>query len=195
MEFLDRLRNQPDAVLAEEYTKHHDRLWHIVRFRMSPKLRGRVDPDDVLQEAYLAARERLSNYQPPMSFFVWLRLIVTQTLVDVFRRHVEAQMRDAGREQALQSSSGSLAEKLTGHLTSPSQAAARVEMVERLQQALDRIDVIDLEIILLRHFEELSNLEAAEVLGLSPKAASARYIRALERLKETMKEFPGCLNV
>lgn len=194
MEFLERLRNQTDVVLAEEYSKHHDRLWHIVRFRMSAKLRSRVDPDDVLQEAYLAARERVSGYldKPSMSFFVWLRMIVTQTMIDVFRRHAEAQMRDAGREQR---ASASLAEKLTGHLTSPSQAAVRNEMMAKLEEALDRIEVNDLEIIILRHFEELSNAEAAEVLGIETKAASARYVRALERLKETMKEFPGVLNV
>ena len=56
---------------------------------------------------------------------------------------------------------------------------------------LNALDPIDREVLVLRHFEELSNNETAEVLGLQKSAASNRYIRALKRLKEILSSIPG----
>jgi hypothetical protein len=50
---------------------------------------------------------------------------------------------------------------------------------------------IDREVVVLRHFEELSNIEAAEVLGIETSAASKRYIRAIRRLKAILDAVPG----
>ena len=132
------------------------------------------------------ARER------PMPPFLWLRLVTGQALIDLHRRHLGAQMRDAGLEVALhrgafpRASSLSLAELLLGRLTSPTRASRRAETQQRLQEALNRMDPLDREILVLRHFEELSNVEAARVLGLEKTAASNRYIRALRRLKDAL---------
>ena len=120
-----------------------------------------------------------------------------QRLLQVHRRHLGAAMRDAGREVSLyrgalpQASSASLAAQLLGRLTSASQAAVRAEMQVQLQEALNGMDPIDREVLALRHFEELSNGEAAEVLGLSKTAASNRYVRALGRLKESWRASPA----
>jgi RNA polymerase sigma-70 factor (ECF subfamily) len=115
----------------------------------------------------------------------------------LYRQHVGAQMRDANREISLQSiplapgTSASLAVQLLANLTSPSQVAIKAEMAGRLEIALETMNPIDREILALRHFEELSNQETAEVLGIEPKAASIRYVRALKRLKEIMSAMPG----
>jgi RNA polymerase sigma-70 factor (ECF subfamily) len=117
-----------------------------------------------------------------------------QTLIDIHRRHLGAQGRDAAREVAIESwrfpvaTSVSLASVLAGDLTSPSQAAMRDERAARLHQALEQMDEVDREVLALRHFEDLSNQEVAEALGISQKAASMRYVRALERLKQAMKD-------
>jgi RNA polymerase sigma-70 factor (ECF subfamily) len=106
-------------------------------------------------------------------------------------------MRDAGLEVTLyhgalpQASSAALAAHLLGRLTSASQAAGRAESQVRVQEALNGMEPIDREILTLRHFEMLSNEEAAEVLGLGKSAASSRYIRALRRLKEALGDWPG----
>ena len=94
------LRDRDEQALAELFSRHRERLWRMVSFRLDHRLHGRVDPDDVLQESYLAASQRMGHYaeRESMSAFVWLRLIVGQTLIDVHRRHLGAQMRDAGRE-------------------------------------------------------------------------------------------------
>jgi RNA polymerase sigma-70 factor (ECF subfamily) len=81
--------------------------------------------------------------------------------------------------------------ELIGDFTSPSQVAQRVEFMSRLRAALDRLDPIDREVLALRHFEELSNQEVATLLGIQPAAASKRYVRALERLKDVLAQLPG----
>jgi len=194
----DRLRQGDEQSLAEMFSKHHERFRRIVHFRMDDRLQGRVDPDDVLQEAYLAAAKRLDHFsQRDMSPFIWLRLIVGQTLVDIHRRHIGAQARDAGREIPIhgmgggKTTSASLAQALMGSITSPSHAVARDELALQLAQVIDQLDPIDREILALRHFEELSNREIAEVLGIQQKAASIRYIRALKRLKSKLAGQPG----
>jgi RNA polymerase sigma-70 factor (ECF subfamily) len=81
--------------------------------------------------------------------------------------------------------------QLLGNLTSPSEAAVRAEMTAAVEQALECMNPIDREVLALRHFEELTNTETAEVLGIEQKAASIRYVRALARLKAILPDVPG----
>ena len=196
---LERLRNGDETSLAALFSRHREKLWRLVQFRLDPRLRGRIDADDVLQEAYLNAAQRISHYfeKPSMSFFVWLRLIVDQTLADTHRRHLGTRLRDAGREVRIDAgcqphaTSTSIAIQIAGSLTSPSQAAIREETYRQLEEALESMDPTDREVLALRHFEELSNGEVAEVLGIQEKAASIRYVRALRRLKGILSRLPG----
>lgn len=200
-DFLDRLREDSEKVLAVQYDQHRDRLWRIVNFRLDQRLFGRVDADDILQEAYLDAATRIEHYlnDPATSFFVWLRTIVGQTLIDVHRRHLGAQKRDVRREVKAKrrifsaSTSFQIADMLLGNLTSPSQAALKEELAAQLHDALESMNEMDREILVLRHFEELSNLEAAEVLEIESKAASMRYFRALTRLRSVLVQIPGII--
>jgi RNA polymerase sigma-70 factor (ECF subfamily) len=196
-ELQARLRNGDTTALGELFSLNRERLWRMVSFRLDQRLRGRVDADDVLQEAYLDAAQRIDHYlnNTSMSFFVWLRQIVLQTMIDLHRQHLGAQMRNAAREVSLhgagypQATSISLAAHLLGNLTSPSQAAMREEVSIQLEKALDSMSEIDREA--LRHFEELTNSEVAEVLDIQQKAASIRYVRALARLKDILQQIPG----
>jgi RNA polymerase sigma-70 factor (ECF subfamily) len=190
---LARLRSGGLKALAELFTEHRDRLERMVRFRMDRRVSSRVDVADVLQEAYLDAAKRVEAYlaRPEAPFFVWLRGIAANTLADIHRRHLGAELRDAARDQSLyakapEASSELLAAQLAGHLTSPSQAAIRDEAAAKVEAALREMDEIDREVLALRHFEQLSNNEVAEVLGLSKTAASNRYVRALGRLKDIL---------
>ena len=193
---LVRLRGGDKSALAEFFSQHRERLGRMVRFRMDPRLLGRVDADDVLQEAYLNAAARIEHFQDMKcgSPYVWLRAIVGQTLVNVHRRHLGVKARDAGREVSIHAlrpppaTSISLAGLLIGNLTSPSRAAIRAELASLLETAVESMDEIDREVLVLRHFEELTNREAAEVLGIREKAASIRYVRAIRRLKHVLSE-------
>jgi RNA polymerase sigma-70 factor, ECF subfamily len=201
-ELLDRARRSDPLALAELFDRYRDRLKHMVRLRLDRRLAGRLDASDVLQEAFIEASKRLvpRPREREMPAFLWLRLVTGQKLTDLHRHHLGAKMRDAGMEVSLhrgalpQASSVSLAELLLGRLTSPTRAAQRAEMQRRLQEALNRMDPIDREVLVLRHFEELSNVETAQALGLETTAASNRYIRALKRLREVLGGFPGLLD-
>lgn len=198
-ELLDRIKRGDGEALAELFLRHRERLWRTVNFRMDRRLAGRVDADDVLQDAYLAAAQRQGHYvaDPSWSPFVWLRMIVMQTLTDVHRHHLGTQMRDAGREAVApgrrypQTTTISLAAQFVGHLTSPSRAAVRAEALAQMEQAIATMDPLDQEVLALRHFEELSNSEVAEVLEIQQKAASIRYVRALKRLRAALSQIPG----
>ena len=203
MEELERrLRGGEAQALAELFSRERERLWRIVQFRLAEPLRGRLDPDDVLQEAFLAANQRLQHYadSPATSPFIWVRMILNQTLVDLHRQHLGAQRRDAAREVSLdatpylQATSASVAIQLVGAFTSPSGAAARADLLSMVQSAIGQMDSIDREVLALRHFEELSNSEVAETLGIEQKAASIRYIRALRRLKDILAQVPDISN-
>jgi RNA polymerase sigma-70 factor, ECF subfamily len=174
--------------------RHGARLRRMVALRLDRRLQGRVDPSDVLQEAYLEAASHLADYlrRPDVPFFLWLRSIVGHQMLALHRRHLGTQMRDAGREVSLHhgslpaTSSAALAAQLLGRETRPSEAAVRAEMKVRLQEALNRMDPLDREVLALRHFEHLSRAETAQVLGIQEAAAAKRYLRALRRLKDTL---------
>jgi RNA polymerase sigma-70 factor (ECF subfamily) len=184
-----------EPALAELFTRHRARLAAMVRLRMDPRLRGRIDPSDVLQETYLDVARRYGRYveRPEMPVHLWLRFLTAQKLAELHRRHLGAKRRDAGREVGLLgpgATSASLAGSLAGSVTSPSRGAMRDELRAGLLAALDRLDEIDREVLALRHFEELSNNEVAEILGLTKAGASNRYVRALRRLRELLAPAP-----
>lgn len=172
--------------------RERDRLLRIIEFRMNHQLRSRIDPADVMQEACIDATRRIGQYlkSPSMPFFLWLRFLTMQKLVQMHRRHIGAQGRDATREVSIfsgptpQATSAVLAAQLLGKQTSPSQAAIRAETRRRLEAKLNELDDMDREVLALRHFEQLTNAEVARVLGIGESAASNRYVRALRRLKE-----------
>jgi RNA polymerase sigma-70 factor (ECF subfamily) len=185
--------------LGEVWDRYCERLRRLVRLRLDRRLQGRVDPSDVLQEAFLDFQARAPDYiqQPDMPFFLWLRFLTGQRLQLIHRHHLGTQMRDAGREVSLQrgampqATSVSLAAQLLGRFTSVTQAVQRAEMQLILQEAINAMDPLDREILALRHFEELSNEETAQVLDIKPSAASSRHVRALKRLRESLRKTPG----
>jgi RNA polymerase sigma-70 factor (ECF subfamily) len=176
-------------------TLHRDRLRCMVALRLDRRLQGRIDPSDVIQEAFVEATLHLPDYlrQPDMPFFLWLRAVLGQKMVDLHRHHLGTQRRDAAREVSLhapgrlpEASSAALAARLLGREARPSEAAMRAERRLRLEQALNAMDPLDREVLVLRHFEMLNNAETARTLGLQESAASKRYVRALKRFKEIL---------
>jgi RNA polymerase sigma-70 factor (ECF subfamily) len=196
---LRRIAAGDCGAVAELFAAYRDRLRLMVRLRLDRRLQGRMDPSDVLQEAFLDVADRAPEYaaNPTMAPYLWLRYLTGQRLLQLHRRHLGTQMRDAGQEVSLyrgalpQASSVSLANQLLGRLTSPTQAAVRAELQLRVQEALNALDALDREVLTLRHFEMLSNAETAAVLGIRKTAASNRYVRALRRLKEILGPKPG----
>jgi RNA polymerase sigma-70 factor (ECF subfamily) len=192
----------PEPELSDLFARHRERLRRMVQLRLDRRLQARVDGSDVLQEAFLEASLRYDEYRRASSMppFLWLRFIVGQRLILLHRKHLGVKAREASRDVSLyqgalpEATSQSLAAQLLGRNTSPSHAAMRAELRMRLQEVLNGMDDIDREVLVLRHFEQLSNVEVAHVLGIQERAASNRYIRALRRLKETLNSVPGLLD-
>jgi RNA polymerase sigma-70 factor (ECF subfamily) len=179
-----------DALVAAS----RQRLRRMVAFRLDHRLKGRIDPSDVLQDVYLEAWKDLKVYvqSPAMPFFLWLRGIAGNTLRQLHRHHLGTQMRDPRREVSIgapalcDSTTTALVAGLIDNLTQASGVAMRLELRRRLADALNCMDPLDREVLALRHFEQLSPIEAAAALGIKEKAAGMRYMRALRRLKEIL---------
>jgi RNA polymerase sigma-70 factor (ECF subfamily) len=198
-ELLQRAGAGDQLALGELFDRHRARLRRMVQIRLAQRLKGRIDPSDVLQETYLELSRSLANYlkNPILPFFLWLRFLTGKKLQAIHRHHLGVQMRDAHREISLQNgawpqaSSESLAAQLLGKLTSPSQAAMRAELRARVQEALNGMPLLDREVLALRHFEQMSNAETAQVLGITESGASNRFVRALKRLRTILVDVPG----
>jgi RNA polymerase sigma-70 factor (ECF subfamily) len=198
-ELLQRAAAGDQQALQDLFARYRDRLKRMVRLRLSRRLQGRVDDSDVLQESFLEISKKLPEYvqQPTLPFFLWLRHMTGLKLAEVHRRHLGTQMRDADREVSLhrgglpEADSVSLAAQLLGKLTTPSQAAIKAEQRIYVQEALNSMDPVDREVLALKHFEQLSTAEIAEVLGLSKAGAGSRYLRAIKRLREILARIPG----
>lgn len=198
-ELLQRAANGDEAALREILDGCRDRLKRMVRLRLSRRLSGRVDDSDVVQEAFIDIAKKLPDYarEPKLPLFLWLRHITGLKLVEVHRRHLGTQLRDADCEVSLhrgslpEADSASLAAQLLGQLTTPSQAAIKAEMRLHVQEALNAMDPIDREVLALKHFEQLSTSEIGAVLGLSKAGAGSRYLRAIKRLRDVLSLIRG----
>ena len=202
-EILAALESEGEEALARFFEIAQPRLKRIVNFRLDYRLGGRVSESDVIQETYVRAAKRIDGYlkKDDMPFFVWLRLEVSQKLHEIHRLHFGAEKRDVRKEMkvgANNNDSGKTSMALAAHIvaqmSSPSRLVEKAEQIAFLEKTLNEMNEMDREVIALRHFEELSNIETAEILDIDPSAASKRYLRALKRLREIMqaaKEFDG----
>lgn len=179
-------------------SRHRDRLVRMIALRIDDRLAGRLDASDVIQEAYLEASARLPEYlkQPDVPFFVWLRFLTGQRLAFLHRHHLGVHMRNAAREVSLDAggvpatTAAGLADRLVGHEPRPSEVAVRNEIRQRFEAALNELEPVDREVIAMRHYEQLTNAETAQVLAIQESAASKRYIRALEKLRSALADLP-----
>ena len=174
--------------------RHRARLLRMVKMRMDRRMQARVDASDVVQDAFVEAWKNLGDYleQPKMPFYLWLRSITGHKLIALHRYHLGTEKRAAGRDVSIyggampETSCAGLVAHLVDEQTRASEAAVRGEIEAQVQCALENLDPIDCEVLMLRHFEQLTNAEVARVLEIASSAASKRYVRALQRLKESV---------
>ncbi|HLJ98182.1 MAG TPA: sigma-70 family RNA polymerase sigma factor [Gemmataceae bacterium] len=186
---LQQIRNGERVATDQLFARHRPELRRLVRLRLDPKLRPRLDPSDVVQEAQMEALRRLNDYlqEPPMPFRLWLRKITYDRLLMVRRQHVRAERRTVERDVALpDQSSLLLAQQLLASGSSPSEQLAKRELSRRVNRAIGELAESDREILLMRNFEGLTNREVSQLLGISLAAASQRYGRALLRLRKIL---------
>ncbi len=174
--------------------KHRGPVRRLIELRLDHKVRRRVDVSDVVQEVMVDASTRLEKYldDPVMAFHLWLRQIASDRIIDTYRRHRGTAKRNMDREQPIATSRGmdqstlDLAAVLCDPALTPAAAATNREIASQVERAIAQLADADREIILMRHFEHLSNLESAQALKMSAPAASMRYLRAIRRLRELL---------
>ena len=187
-----------DAV-GQLLARHRPALRRMIDMRLDPKLRQRLDASDVVQDVLIDAHRRLDEYlaDPKMPFHLWIRLIAKDRIIDAHRRHRGAARRSLDREQPMHSPGGidqstmDLAAQLCDPELTPAARATWEELQRRFRDALDELPEADREVVLMRHFEHLSNSEVAAALDLSEPAASMRYMRSMRKLRSILGEEPS----
>ena len=186
--------------LADAFAEHRQRLSALAKKKLNPILLKRMSEEDVLSEAYINAAKRVDYLaaHDDVPVYYKLRTILLQTICDIERRHLQAQGRDAYKELRVESgkfgvdgggSDGDVyVGELSADITSPASRVDRDERHAILRRALAAMPENDRAILVMRHFDGMGNAECAAALGLTEKAASIRYVRALERLQQKLVE-------
>lgn len=194
LELVRRAEAGDEYALNTLFEKHRGRLLRMVSLRMNRALAGRVDASDVVQDSYLEAARVLNRYleNPSLPFFLWLRHLAGEKLIQAHRQHLGAQKRSVSKEVAIhqrlpEASSDSIADFLAASATSPSRAAIKNENKQQLERALEQMQPLDREVLVMRHFEHLSGPETATALSISHDAVKKRYVRALEKLSKLLE--------
>ena len=174
--------------------RHRGSVRRLVEMRLDRKVQRRVDVSDVVQDVMIEASGRLAKYldDPAMAFHLWLRQIAWDRIIDTYRRHRVSAKRNMDREQPMSAPAGPdqssimLAAQLCDPELTPAARATQREIALQVEEAIERLPEADREVIWMRHYEHLSNLEIAEALQLNAAAASMRYLRAVRRLRELL---------
>ena len=172
----------PD-VWGSHFLEYRGRLLALARRNLNPVLARRVSAEDVVQEALLAACGKMVFFEnnPEIPVYFKLRMILFQTLTAMERKHLQCLKRDACREVNVTDDSVGSAARLDWNRFADT-------VTGPLRKAVEALPENDRQILELRHFDDMSNADCAEVLHIGPKAASIRYVRALQRLRKQLME-------
>ena len=195
-ELLFQAEAGDESAVNQLMERYRNSLRQLVRIRLDKKIQRRVGVSDVVQDVLVEANRRFQRYldNPVMPFHLWLRQIARDRIIDAHRRHRCSARRSVDREQAMFSPPGhdqsslQLASILKDARLTPAAVAIQNEMARRVEQSLTELEEKDCEIIVMRHYEMLTNQEVAAVLDLTEPAASMRYLRAIRRLKSVFEQ-------
>lgn len=198
-ELIVQAKDGDASAVNELMDRHRNSIRQLVRMRLDQKIQKRIDVSDVVQDVLVEANRRLQRYleNPVMPFHLWLRQIAKDRIIDAHRRHRVSAKRSVDREQQMlaprgyDQSSIQLASMLGDPKLTPAAAALQKEMARKVEEAISKLEEKDCEIIIMRHYEHLSNQEIGQILGLTEPAASMRYLRAVRRLKKILQDGSG----
>jgi RNA polymerase sigma-70 factor (ECF subfamily) len=171
---------------------HRAYLRMLACVQIGRRLRSKFDADDLVQEASLRAHRAISRFRGTTAeeFLSWLRGILAHVLADQIRRYHGTGQRDPRLERALEfeleRSSERLVRALAASTSSPSRRVVRHEQAVRLAEALERLPPAAREVLLLRHFQELSFPDVAGRMGRTVDGVKNLWIRALARLRREL---------
>lgn len=190
---LQKARNGDGTAIGEVLEGFRSYLTLLARIQIGRRLQSKVDPDDVVQEAYLDAHRQFSTFRGENTEAVaaWLRTILAGQLAQLIRRYCVTEARNIRLEvsidQDLDSSSARLAQGLASPGSSPSESFSRREELTCLANMLERLPANYREVILMRQIEGLSFGEIASRLGRTEDSIQKLWVRGLLALRDLMK--------
>ncbi|MDA7951918.1 MAG: sigma-70 family RNA polymerase sigma factor [Pirellulaceae bacterium] len=193
-ELLLKAQEGDSVAINNLLDRHRDSLHRLVQMRLDPQIQQRVDVSDIVQEVLIGANQRLQAYleKPSLPFHLWLRHMAKDRLIDAHRKHRLSAKRSVNRECSLvvpkgnDASTAELLNQISDQQIPPDETATYRELAGHFEAAIATLEKQDEEIIIMRHFEELSNQEVATALNLTAPAASMRYLRAMKRLRKQL---------
>ena len=193
-ELLDGAKAGDADAVERLLDRHRIAIHRLIEMRLDRRIQQRVDASDIVQEVMIEANRRLKTYleSPSLPFHLWLRQMAKDRIIDAHRRHRGSVKRSVDREQGMVApavtdrSTIEFVAQLCDQEMTPAAAATMHELQKRFTAAIDQLDEGDREIVVMRHFEQLSNQDVANALGLSQPAASMRYLRAIRRLRQLL---------
>jgi len=178
-------RGSPEA-LDRLYERVAGRLLAIIRLRLGPDLRTRLESRDVLQATLLKSFQHIDQFEGEdgTSLVAWLARIAEREILDQVD-YLRRGRRDMAREVPLEAG----LERAAAHVRSALSQAALGEDLERLQAALEALEPDHREVILLRKLEERPFAEIGARMNRSADACRMLLVRAMAAL--TMKLHEG----
>ena len=182
---------------ANHFLEYREQLLSLARRNLNPVLFRRVSPEDIVQDTLSSACSKLDFFEnrPDIPIYFKLRTLLFQTITAMERKHLQAVKRDAYKDMdaADNNDMGTQAQiswsRFADTMTGPVTSAARMDRYALLKKALDELPETDRQMLEMRHFDGLGNSECADLLKIQPKAASIRYVRALQKLRQKLTEY------
>ncbi len=182
-------------LITTAFLENREMLHRLATRKLNPLLKPTITADDILQEVFIASQRRRLFFEsrPEVPAYFKLRTILFQVLAECERRHLGVMKRDPSREIRLDGKLpdgvAARVDMLAAEMPSPATRLASEDRRALLRHVIGEMATNDRQILMLRHFDGLSNQECARILSIDPKAASIRYARALIRLKGRLADY------
>ena len=191
---MDGAETEKLNIWAERFMEYREQLLALARRNLNPVLSRRVTPEDVVQDTLSSACSKIDFFEnrPDLPVYMKLRTLLFQTVTALERKHLQAQKRDAYKDLEVADGDDTIPARANWNqfaATGPLTRVVRIDRYALLKQAIAELPENDRAILEMRHFDGLGNAECAQLLKIEPKAASIRYVRALQRLRLKLAEY------
>src|SRR5678816_3127914 len=180
---LVQAAQQGDISAFEQLVSRYDRNV----FRIAQHItQNREDAEDVLQDAFLKAYQKLDQFQGNSKFYTWLvRIAVNEALMRLRKRKTD---KTVSMDEDVETDDGSLPREFADWSPNPEQQFRQSELNDILARAIQGLPSSFRTVFVLRDVEGLSTEETAEMLGLSVPAVKSRLLRARLQLRERLSK-------
>ncbi len=170
---VERARRGDRSAFEELFNTHRGRLQARISERLSSQLRRRVDPEDILQDAFSKAFETIDRFrwQGDNSFFAWIASIAEHLILNASRKK-QLQMLQLDRDVPKSSAT-------------PVKALEREERFERLKSSLEKLGPDQRKAVILARIDGLPVREIAQQMKRSEDAVRQLLTRALRQLRSS----------